>query len=85
MTLILPNLEIIANMGVAELTSVLLDGFEPERDEAGKTLGHAVWMMANLPDDPIKAARWVGYVHAILVFKDIVTLEELRDLVRPIR
>jgi hypothetical protein len=40
-------------------------------------------MMDNLPNDPIRRARWIGYAQAIAVVRGLVSLDKLRNLTRP--
>lgn len=65
------------------VTRSLLEDIEPERSDDGTSLAHAAWMMDNLPDDPIKRSRWVGYAQALLVIHEAISLIDLRDATRP--
>ena len=40
-------------------------------------------MMCNLPTNPAKRQRWIGYAQALLVTNGVVKLDDLRDMTRP--
>lgn len=68
---------------IERVTSELLKPFNPVRDENGKTLHHAAWMMDNLPEEQDKRDRWVGYAQCLLVMHGVVSLDQMRDATRP--
>lgn len=63
----------------------LLVDVAPVRDPEGRTLGHARWMLENLPAGTGTRARdrrcrWIGYAQALLVIRGRATLDELRSM-----
>ena len=60
-------------------TRKLFKHHPPLRSPRGGTLRHASWMMENLPNDPIRKARWIGYAQAIAVVRGLISLDKLRS------
>ncbi len=54
---------------------------KPEKDNSGKTVGHALWMLDGIISgyaQKEKAHRWLGYAQALLVCHDAVSLDECK-------
>ena len=71
-------------MNIQKVAQTLLDdvGFTAKRDEHGRTVEHALWMLLGIASGYIqneKAHRWLGYAQGILVHTDIVTLSDMKD------
>lgn len=64
-------------------TRKLFKHHSPLRSSQGGTLRHGSWMMENLPEDPVKRARWIGYAQAIAVIRGLISLDKLREITRP--
>lgn len=51
------------------------------RDEDGRTLSHAKWMLEGITSGYIqyeKAHRWLGYAQAILVGRKVASLSDMK-------
>lgn len=58
-------------------------GIAPVRSKHGWSIGHAAWMIDNLPSDSSdKYNRWIGYIQALMIIEKLITLDEMRDLTR---
>ncbi len=58
---------------------------EAERDDAGKTKKHAMWMLRGIMEGYIqheKAHRWLGYAQGMLVCQGALILEDVECINR---
>ncbi|KFH18474.1 hypothetical protein ELZ19_06845 [Brucella abortus] len=65
----------------------LLTDVTAAQDPEGRTLGHAKWMLENLPKgtgarDRDKRCRWIGYAQCLLVIRGRIRLAALKEVTR---
>ena len=65
----------------AERTLEMVEPEGPSRDDDGRTVAHAIWMLQGIVEGYIqyeKAHRWLGYAQAILVVAGRAELGQMK-------
>jgi len=65
------------------LINALESEVEAKRDDEGKGLSHAAWMLEGIEKGYIqheKAHRWLGYIQGLMVTNGVVTLKDVKSI-----